>query len=171
MQTQPRLLVLMRHARAEQFAETDQQRELEPRGHRDAAAAGAWLEAEGIRADHAIVSAAVRTQQTFAAMAEAAGWAFEPEVSDSLYAASPETALDIVREAPEEVMTLVVIGHNPTVSYLAQVLDDGNGDPEAAARMAGGYPPAALTVFALDGPWEALELGSATVRAFHVVEG
>ena len=91
-------------------------------------------------ADRALVSAATRTQQTWAAVADAAGWDVEPDLDEGLYAAGPETALDIVRGAPDESRTLVLIGHNPTVAYLAQLLDDGEGDPQALRRDGGGLP-------------------------------
>jgi phosphohistidine phosphatase len=64
-----------------------------------------------------------------------------------------------------------VIGHNPTVAYLAQLLDDGEGDAVAAAEMAGGYPTSAVTVFAYDGAWADLAPGGARVLAFHVGRG
>ena len=44
-----------------------------------------------------------------------------------------------------------MIGHNPTMAYLAQMLDDGDGDAEAAAGMNEGFPTGALAVFAVDG--------------------
>ena len=35
----------------------------------------------------------------------------------------------------EAVGTLVVVGHNPTVGMLAQLLDDGEGPPDAVDRL------------------------------------
>ena len=64
-----------------------------------------------------------------------------------------------------------MIGHNPTMAYLAQLLDDGMGDPAAMADMTGGFPTCALTIFEYDGEWADLDLGSARVAAFHVGRG
>jgi phosphohistidine phosphatase len=61
-----------------------------------------------------------------------------------------------------------VIGHNPTVAYLAQMLDDGEGDPAASADMTSGYPTCALTVLRFEGTWSDLAMASASVTAFHV---
>lgn len=168
MQRQSRLIVVVRHAKAEQVGPTDLERELAPRGHEDAARAGAWLAGQGIAPDAALVSAAVRTRQTWAAIAGAAGWDLEPSYDRGLYTAGPETAMDLIRLTDDEVRTLVVVGHNPTVAFLAQLLDDGEGDPEAAGLMATGYPTSAMTVLAYDGAWADLDAAAARVVAFHV---
>jgi phosphohistidine phosphatase len=65
------------------------------------------------------------------------------------------------------VTTLVVVGHNPTMAYLAQLLDDGTGDEQAGRRMATGFPTCALAVFAVRGRWADLDLASARLVAFH----
>ena len=166
-----RRIVVIRHARAEQAGATDFERRLAPRGRADAAALGSWLAAEGVVADHALVSAAHRTRETWAALAEAAGWEVPADYDQGLYAAGPETALDILRGAPDEARTLVLVGHNPTVASLAQLLDDGEGDGDAASAMATGYPTSAVTLFAFDGPWADLGEQCARVLAFHVARG
>jgi phosphohistidine phosphatase len=166
--TTPRVLVVMRHARAEQGGPTDFERHLSERGRGDAQAAGRWLATQGVVPDHVLVSAAVRTIETWEAVAEAAGWQVDASHDRGLYDASPEMALDLVREIPADVRTAVVIGHNPTIAYVAHLLDDGDGDPEVATQMALGYPTGALTVFEHDGAWADLEPASARVVAFHV---
>jgi len=156
-----RVLVIMRHAKAEPYAATDL-------GEADAYAAGEWLAAQGIVADHALVSSAARARATWTALAEGAGYAVEAEFDQSLFEAGPETALDLVRLTGDEVETLVVVGHNPTMAHLAQMLDDGDGDAEATDAMVGGFPPCALAVFAVEGPWSELGISSARVTDFHV---
>ncbi len=64
--------------------------------------------------------------------------------------------------------TVLVIGHNPTMAYLAQMLDSGEGDPEASAGMTEGFPAAAVVVLEMDGPWAGLEMAGARVTGFHV---
>jgi phosphohistidine phosphatase len=166
-----RRLVVIRHAKAEQDGPTDFERPLAERGRRDAAEAGSWLAAQGVVPDHALVSAALRTEQTWAALASAAGWTLEPELDRGLYTAGPEAAFDIIRLVPAEASTVVVIGHNPTIAYVAQLLDDGTGSPEAAAEMIGDFPTSAVAVFAYDGAWSDLGEGTARLEAFHVGRG
>lgn len=168
MPASPRTIVVMRHAKAEQVGPTDFDRELADRGNEDAAAAGGWLAAQGVRPDLVLVSAATRTRQTFAAVARGARWALEPTVDRGLYAADPETVLDLVRLLGDDVGTVAVIGHNPTMALLATMLDDGEGDTAAAGAMTGGFPTSALALFSYDGAWAELAAGTARVTAFHV---
>lgn len=166
-----RRLVVMRHAKAEQDGPTDFERPLAARGHRDAAEAGAWLASIGVAPDHALVSAALRTQQTWAAVCDGAGWTLAPDLDRGLYAAGPETAIDLIRLVPAEATCAVVVGHNPTVAYLAQMLDDGTGDVAATTAMAGDFPTSAVAVFSYDGAWDAIGVGGARLEAFHVGRG
>lgn len=167
-----RTLVIMRHAKAEASAPSDFERELTDRGHADAAETGVWLAAQGIEPDYVLVSAAARTTQTWEDVATGAAW--DPtlaEYDDGLYAASTDAALDLIRESDDGISTLVVIGHNPTVANLVQLLDDGSGDEEAGNELATGYPTAAVVVLAYDGDWAELDEAEAAVTAFHVGRG
>jgi phosphohistidine phosphatase len=163
-----RQLVVMRHAKAEPQGDTDAERELAQRGYDDAVEAGRWLAEHGFAPDAALVSSARRAATTWLAVAE--GGSFDPGVtySDGLYHAGPEAALDLVRETPSDVASLIVVGHNPTMAYLAQLLDDGTGDPDAGHRMAVGFPTAALARFEATGTWRRLDLASARLVGFHV---
>lgn len=167
-----RTLVVMRHAKAEPDGPTDFDRPLAPRGHRDARAAGAWLAAAGVRPSHALVSAALRTHQTWEDVALGAGWDLEPDLDRGLYAAGPESALDLLRLTPEDATTLVVVGHNPTMAMLVALLEDGSDPALAAAALpAGHFPTSALAVLHLPGSWAALEPGTARLGAAHVARG
>ncbi|MCY7394681.1 MAG: histidine phosphatase family protein [Nocardioides sp.] len=166
--TTTRTLVIMRHAKAEQSGPTDAERLLASRGLADATVAGAWLAGQGITPDAALVSAATRTQMTWDAVCEAAGWDVEAVLDEGLYDAGPETALDLVRAVGPAVTTLLLIGHNPTVSYLAQLLDDGEGDDDASTRMTIGFPTCALAVLTFEGDWAELDEASASVVSFRV---
>ena len=167
-----RTLVVVRHATAEATAPSDHQRRLTDRGRADAAAIGRWLAGIGVAPDHALVSDATRTHETWAELSAAAGWDVDVDASAALYDASPEAALDLLRELPADARTVVVVGHNPTMAYLTEVLDDSDGDDDAiTALVTSGFPTAAVAVLAVDGDWSTLEEAGATVRAFHVGRG
>ncbi|HEY0951359.1 histidine phosphatase family protein [Nocardioides sp.] len=170
-ETSSRLIALMRHTKAEQHGPSDFDRPLAERGHRDAAAAGRWLADTGFRPDHAIVSAALRTRETWQGLAGSAGWDLEPELDRGFYAAGPETALDLARVVDDRARRLLLVGHNPTVAVLAQLLDDGDADAELEGQLLSGYPTGAVAVFAYDGAWADLAEGSARLVAFHVGRG
>lgn len=166
-----RLLVVMRHAKAEQDGPTDLERPLADRGRTDAAEAGAWLAGEGFTPDHALVSAALRTRETWSALAEGAGWDVEAELDRGLYSAEPDTAVDLITRVDDGVRRLVVIGHNPTMAYVAQLLGDGEGDPDLEGELLAGFPTSAMAVFAYDGVWADLAEGSARLVGYHVGRG
>lgn len=171
MSAADRTVVVMRHAKAEQVGPTDFERALSPRGRCDAEAAGAWLAGLGVVPDQALVSAALRTRETWAAVAEGAGWSLPPTLDEGLYADGPETALDLLRGLERAVSCVVVIGHNPTMAYLASMLDDGSGDPQHGNALATGFPTSALAVFCFSGSWPDLHPASARLVAFHVARG
>lgn len=167
-----RTLVLVRHAKASSSAPTDHARDLVPSGHRAAADVGRWLAARIGTPDLVMVSDAHRTTQTWEDIALAAEWSVTAESTASLYAAGPQTLLDILREIGAEHETVVVVGHNPTIAYLAEALDDGEGDPDAVMQLvSAGYPPSATTVLAVHGEWSGLSPSQATVTGFHVGDG
>lgn len=164
-------LVVIRHAKAESDGPSDPERALSRRGRADADAAGAWLKAEGIKPDVALVSTALRTRQTWKRISEAAGWAVEADFDDSLYGGDEDTIIDLVSGLDDKVGTVVVVGHNPTIGMLAQLLDDGDGPADAVDRLMLGYPTAAVTVFDVPVTWARLAPGTATMRAFEVPRG
>ena len=147
----------------------DHERALATRGREDAAAAGRWLAEHGVTPDRALVSDALRTRETWAEVAAGAGWdEAVADYSEALYAAGGDSAFDLLRETPADVATLVVVGHNPTMAYVAELLDDGDGDDEATTGLVTrGFPTAALAVFVVDGPWSELGPGTGRLEAFH----
>jgi phosphohistidine phosphatase len=125
-----RALVVLRHAKAQRPDDRDDiDRPLTGRGHADAGAAGAWLVAHGYRPDLVICSPAKRTRQTWRAVAVTLAGGPESVVryEAALYEAGVSTILDLVRATGPEFGTLLLIGHNPTVSMLSALLDPGTG--------------------------------------------
>ena len=118
-----------------------------------------------------MVSAAHRTVGTWESVAAGGGFDLEPYLSEVLYGAGPETALDLLREAPDDVTAVIVIGHNPTMASLASLIDDGDGDPAVTSEMLSGYPTSAVAVFEYDGAWSDLTEAGARLVAYHVGRG
>ncbi|GGO91447.1 phosphohistidine phosphatase [Nocardioides phosphati] len=162
-----RTLVLVRHAQAESWAASDVERALTPAGTEAAGVLGEWLRDQGITPDAALVSGARRTRETWAALADAAGWQLQPAYDDGLYAAGPDTALDLIRFAATDAATLLVLGHNPTIHFLAQVLSDGTGAAEQTTRLASDFPPASAAVLTFDVEWARVSEGYGALTAFR----
>jgi len=166
-----RRLVVMRHAKAEAVAPSDHQRSLTSRGHRDAAEAGHWARAAGVLPDHAFVSTAARAHETWESFAAAAELDVRPDLDSALYSAGPDTAMAVLRTAPADASTVMIVGHNPTMAHLVHLLDDGSADPEAFAEVSAGFPTSAVAVLEVPSPWSSLEIAGARISGFHVGRG
>ena len=161
-----RRLIVMRHARTVTHAESDHVRPLKAGGRHDAHEAGRFLASNGIRPDHALVSDALRALQTWEPVSEECGLDGDLVVSHEVYEGSADTVLDLLRGLGSQVHRGMLVGHNPTVAELVSALDDGAGDPEAVAAVAGGFPPGAVAVLEVAVPWS--ELGPGTARLVKV---
>src|SRR5947209_13740565 len=156
-----RSLVILRHAKAERPAGmADSDRPLTQRGHADAAAAGAWLAARGYRPDLVLCSPAKRTRQTWRGVSVALTGSEDLPVryEKALYHDGVGAALDLVRVVPATTRSVLLIGHNPTVSTLSALLDEGT---EQDLRTSG------IAVHAHDGDWTGYGPGTAALIATH----
>jgi phosphohistidine phosphatase len=163
-------VVLIRHAKTEQ-GPVDIERALTGRGRRDASAIGKMLQKAGVAPDRAVVSPALRARQTWnSAQAELAGVA-ELTVDDRIYGNDVDGLFDVIRDTPEEVETLALVGHNPSFEQLAHELDDGDGDRDATDALRAGYSTSGVAVFEIDGAWADVRPHSATLRSFAVARG
>lgn len=161
-------LVLVRHAKAADGSE-DIERPLTGRGRRDSAALGRWLKDHDIRPDRAVVSTALRAQQTWSAAASELDGSGETVLEDRIYDNDVDALFEITRETPDSVGTLVLVGHNPSFEQFAHHLDDGDGDADASRGLNEGYPTCAVAVFRTERPWG--ELSRATLVAFAAPRG
>ena len=164
-----RRLLVLRHAKAEPFAESDHSRRLTERGRQSAHDVGRHLRERDLLPDYALVSTATRTRETWAEVAEGAGAsATRVSFDDALFAGSADAALDALRAAPEDASTVLYVGHNPTAEYFCHLLDDGEGDPSAVSEMLHGFPPAALAVLEVAVPWTDLAAETGRIVGYYV---
>jgi len=166
-----RRLVVLRHSKAEQHAERDAARRLSERGRRDAADAGRYLASAGLVPDQVLVSAADRTQETWAEVHEQVGGDPLVHVTWDLYDADPDDVLDAVHQVPTDAGTVIYVGHNPTAEGLAILLADDAGDDEAREIVAGGLPTSGLAAFEVQVPWTDLQPGGGRLTHAHVGRG
>lgn len=154
-------LVLVRHAVAEREGDLgDALRPLTSDGRRQAAALGAALASRALVPDLAVVSSALRASETHRLLATGLPVA-PPVLPDAdVYGAGPRGVLDLLRAVPEEVGTVLVVAHEPTMSTLASLLADGG---DLAAQVALGMPTAAAAVLDVRGRWADLDRGGAAL--------
>lgn len=167
-----RRLVVLRHAKsAWPEGVTDHERPLGPRGRRDAPAAGRALAEADCLPGLALCSTAVRARRTWELAA--AQWGTPPPVRHDprLYHADVPELLDVVRETPAEVETLLLIGHNPGLEDLVLTLaGDGLGD--TLDRVRAKFPTSAIAVLSWRGAaWRDLAPGAALLTSVTVPRG
>lgn len=162
-----RTLVLLRHAKAERPAGTaDLDRPLTARGHADAGAAGLWLARHDLLPAEVICSPAKRTRQTWHGVAPALGGrAPEVRYEALMYGGTASELLDLIRGAGEGADTVLVIGHNPTISDLSGLLDP------TAVRDSDGLRTSGLAVHRFEGAWADIEPGKAALTDSHTARG
>jgi len=141
-----RRLLLLRHGKADRHsAGGDRERPLTTRGEEDARRLGAFLSAEGMTPDLAVASNARRAKQTLERVLEAFPGHVTHLVENTIYLATPDHLLDILRQTPDKISTLLAVGHNPGFAELANALA-GEGDAAELALMRSKFPTAALAV-------------------------
>lgn len=147
------------------------QRPLARRGVRDAGAVGQWLADRGLVPDRAVVSPARRAVQTWDIAAGQLGDVAPARIDDLIYVNTVDDLLAVIHPTPDEVSTLLLVGHNPSMVELATVVDDGSGDENARAELSRGYPTSGVAVFALDTSWADVGRATGTLTAFAAPRG
>lgn len=161
---------MVRHAKAGEAAR-DIDRPLTDRGRRDAAAIGDWLAAQGVVPDRVVVSPARRAMETWTGAAARLERSPDPVIDERIYENAIDLLFDIVAETDDDVVTLVLVGHNPAFGALAYELDDGAGDPDARREMHAAFPTSAVAVFDVPAPWSSVGAGAGRLVAYSAPRG
>jgi phosphohistidine phosphatase len=141
-------LWLIRHSEAKDASSNslDIERDLTTKGHSDSLNMRAWLNQLAQKPDWFWASAATRTVRT----AQLAMEKTEAElvIDPSLYLATAETILDILRSSPEDISCVAVVAHNPGISDLANRL--------SSTEEFNYLPPSGIAYLQLNCEWSEL---------------
>lgn len=160
-----RTLVLLRHAKSDYpDGVPDHQRPLAARGIREAGLAGDWLRAHVPAIEAVLCSSATRTRQTLERTAVTAPAVF----SDRLYGAAPGEMIAEINGVDDGVGTLLVVGHEPTVSAVALGLAGPGSDRTAITAVEAKYPTSGIAVLGVPGSWADLSVRGAELTRFHI---
>ncbi len=140
-----RKLILLRHAEASSDAARDFDRSLTPSGQRAVRYLGRLFNDQGLEVEKIISSNAVRALSTAEILSEEMGVSVREE--GDLYEASVRIFLRLVNDTTPELRSCIFVGHNPTISYLAEYLTGESLNME----------PAGAALIDLEMPW--LEVG------------
>jgi phosphohistidine phosphatase len=123
----PKHLWIIRHAKAKdiEFGEADFERKLSKRGKEDAEEMAIELKKKGISPDKIYVSPAKRTRKTAEIMAEVLNYPIDNLVEIAgIYEASQQTLAKIIHNFDDSVSQVLLIGHNPGLTLVADYLSD-----------------------------------------------
>ena len=140
----PRYLYLLRHAESteKQHGQSDKERELNPRGLREALLIGTYLYKEKTSFDAIFCSIAARAVATANVIADSMKLESEKITEqEALFDASTRTLFQFVAQLPEQHQTILCIGHNPSISYLAESFTKAE---------IGDMPPCGLAIIKFD---------------------
>ncbi len=117
-------LLLMRHAKSswKQKDLPDMERPLNHRGEKDAPKMGHQLKKKELCPDLILSSPAVRARLTAEAVAKECRYKKAIQFEDRLYMAEAAQILEVLNRLPDDLGTVLVIGHNPGLEYTLQLL-------------------------------------------------
>lgn len=154
-------LYLLRHAKSSWDFEdlSDHDRPLNKRGRQDAPLMGRELMSREIEPDLIVSSSAVRALTTAALVAKELEYPTETiEINEAIYGASKEELCGIIQATSDDVNKLILVGHNPTITDVANLLS-----PEHVASI----PTTGVVCLTFDcSHWEEIEKENATLHFF-----
>jgi phosphohistidine phosphatase len=166
-------LMLLRHAKSDWSRPglDDHARPLNGRGRKAAPTVGAYMARHALVPDLVVASTATRVRETLDLVLPAFKRAPKVRHDARVYEAEAGALLDMLRETPREVASLMIVGHNPGLAELAALLI-ASGKAEARARLAAKFPTAALAVIDFAGDdWGKLRPRSGKLDRFIVPKG
>jgi phosphohistidine phosphatase len=122
-----RTLILVRHAQSitPQSGMRDVERTLTDKGVQDASKSGKYLKDLKVIPQLIYTSHAVRALSTARLIADQMGIEENKVVvNEDLYEASIRILLKIIHEMDENLQSILITGHNPSISYLSEFLTD-----------------------------------------------
>lgn len=163
-------IYLLRHAKSDWGDPIldDFDRPLAARGRQAAPRIAAFMRAKGLVPDVVLCSAARRTLETWDYVAPELGDEIPVSIRRSLYHGSPGQLLAALRRLPDEVSSVLLVGHSPGIERLAMQFSGTGSDDKALHRLRGKFPTAALAVIAVDtDAWD--DIGQGRGRLTHFV--
>lgn len=117
-------LLLMRHAKSswKDSELADHDRPLNKRGKKDAPRMGVLLQEKELVPQRILCSSALRSRETAQAVTENSDFSGEIVYLDRLYMAETDEFLAVLRELPDSLERVMIIGHNPGLETLLQTL-------------------------------------------------
>ncbi|MFT7878766.1 MAG: histidine phosphatase family protein [Sulfurimonas sp.] len=119
-------LYLIRHAKSDwsDLSKSDFKRGLNKRGKRDITRMGNALEEREVKPDLIISSSAKRAKKTAKGLAQKLGYKDKLLLLDELYLCEPQQWLETIQSIPEKYQSVFIVGHNPEITDVTNMLID-----------------------------------------------
>lgn len=171
-----RQLIVLRHAKSswDDPGLDDHDRPLAPRGRRAVQMLNEHLRTAKLEPQQVLCSSARRTRETLDGV-DPTG---ERIIERSLYSASTTDLIARLREVPDEVRSVMLVGHNPAMQMLVLRLTGANGnggaggragdngDPADLAEVQRKFPTGGLATLDISCDWSDVGPGCARLSAF-----
>ena len=163
---------LLRHAKSDwdDPAQKDRDRPLSARGRDAAPKVGAYIKSKRYKPDTILCSTARRTVETCDLIREAVGAASNVKFEETLYLAELRHLIERLRWLDDELKSAMIIGHNPGMEQLANVLTQAPKtvlEERLHKRMREKFSTCALAVIKLPVKgWREVKPGTGTLADF-----
>ena len=152
-------IYILRHAKSswDNSNLSDFERPLADRGISDAKKMSKFLKDMNIKIDKVLCSNAIRAKETFDLTAD--GFNFEIDKAtylDKLYFGDTTTIIQDLRELDESLNNILIVGHNPTLHYLVEILTN-----ESINR----FTTCNLATISHDGEWVSLNSQQCSLKS------
>ena len=152
-------IYVLRHAKSswDNSNLSDFDRPLADRGISDAKKMSNFLKDMNIKIDRVLCSNAIRAKETFDLTAD--GFNFEIDkatYSDKLYFGDTTTIIQDLKELDESLNNILIVGHNPTLHYLVEILTN-----ESINR----FTTCNLATISHDGEWISLNSQQCSLKS------
>ncbi len=152
-------IYVLRHAKSswDNSNLSDFERPLADRGISDAKKMSKFLKNMNIKTDKVLCSNAIRAKETFDLTAD--GFNFEIDkatYSDKLYFGDTTTIIQDLKELDESLNNILIVGHNPTLHYLVEILTN-----ESINR----FTTCNLATISHDGEWVSLNSQQCSLKS------
>jgi phosphohistidine phosphatase len=153
---------VVRHAKSswDDAALADHDRPLAPRGRKALRRMGDHLRDSRIVPELVLCSSALRARQTLDGLRPVLGERPGTTIEPGLYGAGAGALVNRLRQVDDDVACVLLVGHNPGVADLVELLDDAREVTEDDA-----FPTGAIAVLDVEVPWRSLDRGEATLAS------
>lgn len=162
-------LYFLRHAKSDwsDFSLPDYQRPLNDRGRRACQKIGRAMKRLSIEPQMVLCSTAVRAQETLERVMSAGDLDWPVTAESDLYGAGADRILSLIRQQPDTIDSLLLVGHNPGFQDLVIGLSGGESEEGMLDRVMRKLPTGAFAEIAFDEPtYHQIGLGGGTLTRF-----